>query len=97
MRRYKENVVVEACDVQVPIQYYQHYLGIAMARLSQDERRAVYFRFLKPRTIAQVADRLGLSWKETDALIDQSIAKVHACFRELMKPKREKEFASEVS
>lgn len=82
MRQHKERLALKSCDVQIPAQYYQYYLEKALLGLSQIERRAIYFRFIKPRTIAQVATRLKLSWEETDALIDRSLKKVHASFKE---------------
>lgn len=85
MRRHKENLVLSRCDLRIEAQYYQYYVEKALSRLSETERRAIHLRFLKPRTIAQVATQMKISWEEADLLIDHAIEKMRECFREFLR------------
>lgn len=85
MREHKENLVLKPCDLRIEVQYYQHFLEKALSRLSDVERRAIQLRFIRPRTIAQVATQMKLSWEEADLLIDTAIEKMRESFREFLR------------
>lgn len=82
MRALKEEHVVEPSDIRVRADHYQHLVEKGLARLNDLERRAVFLRFWRPYTIAQVADQMNMSWEEADRLIDRGVAKVRAVFAE---------------
>lgn len=76
--------MLSRCDLRIEAQYYQYYLDKALARLSDIERRAIHLRFLKPRTIADVASQMKMTWEEADFLIDHAIEKMRESFREFL-------------
>lgn len=88
MRRHKEELVLSQCDIRIEAPYYLHYLEKALSCLSDMERRAIHLRFIRPRTIAQVASQMKVSWEEADSLIDVSIEKVRLSFRESLRTRR---------
>ena len=63
-------------NLKIEAHYYQHYMELALACLSEKERQAITLRFLKPHTIAQVANYLKMSWEEADRLIDRAVDKM---------------------
>ncbi len=83
-RLKKELWVTGPCDLKVPAHKYQILAERALKSLSALERRALSLRFLQPHTIAQVADRMKLSWEEADRLIDIAVFKVRAVIRECL-------------
>ena len=85
MRRLKERTYMSSSDIKIEAQYYLHYLDKAMVCLSENERRAVHLRFMKPRTIAQVASRMNMTWDEADRLIDTAVSKVRENFRQSLR------------
>ena len=78
----KELMVVEPCDLKVPVHEYQHLVEHGLKALSILERRALHLRFWEILTIAQVADRMGLSWEGADHLIDLAVLKVRRVMRQ---------------
>jgi len=68
--------VLSKSNLQIEAQYYQHYLELALTCLSEKERQAIHLRFLKPHTIAQVANYMKISWEEADRLIDLAVEKM---------------------
>lgn len=77
-RAIKEAMVVASADVRIGADRYQHLIELALGQLSELERRVIYLRFWKTLTIAEVADRLNMSWDGADFLIDQAVKKIHA-------------------
>lgn len=84
MRAAKESLVVSDCDLKVPITQYMNWLEFGLRGLTPLEKRALFLRFWEPFTIAQVADRMGLSWEGADQLIDLAVKKIRQSFRSQM-------------
>lgn len=82
MRALKEELVLSPCDEALGAHEYLHVIEKAMKDLNELERRAFFFRFWEPHTIAQVADKLRLEWEEADRLIDRTILKIQAVIKE---------------
>ncbi len=62
---------------QVPIDRYFTEINGACARLDETERKAIYLRFWCDTKIARIADVLGLSWDETNWLLDRAVIKIN--------------------
>jgi DNA-directed RNA polymerase specialized sigma subunit len=82
MRAQKEEMVVEPCDLSVPLDRYVSLRDQGLKHLTDTERVALNLRFCEPLTIAQVADHMGLTWYQADYLIDKAVAKMRRFFRE---------------
>ena len=80
-RLEKELRATGPSDLKVPAHKYQILVERGLKSLSVLERRALSLRFWQPYTIAQVADRMKLSWEEADRLIDIAVFKVRAVIR----------------
>jgi DNA-directed RNA polymerase specialized sigma24 family protein len=82
MRSLKEQMVVIPSNVSVNAIYYQHWLAMALAQLSEVEKRAIVLRFFQCLSIAATADRMGKTWEQADHLIDCAVEKVRSVFRQ---------------
>ncbi len=74
-RSEKEFCQLNCFDLKISVDIYQMAVVHALSNLSQLERSAITLRFLEPRPIARVADRLGMTWDGADELIDRAVEK----------------------
>ena len=79
LRKQKETTFVDNASgpPQVPIDRYFTEVTRACANLGETERKAIYLRFWQDTKIARIADALGLSWDETNWLIDHAVQKIN--------------------
>ncbi len=79
LRKQKETSFVDSPShqPQVPIDRYFTEVARACANLGETERKAIYLRFWQDTKIARIADALGLSWDETNWLIDHAVQKIN--------------------
>ena len=75
---------VAAC--QVPIDRYFSEINGACARLDETERKAIYLRFWCDTKIARIADSLGLSWDETNWILDRAVIKINRALTHNLRP-----------
>ena len=82
MRSIKEELVVSPSELKVPVDQYMHLLELSIKELTPKERQAIFLRFWEPFTIAEVAQRMSLTWDQTDDLIDIAVGKIREIFRQ---------------
>lgn len=85
MRLGKELMLINPSDLKVPFHEYQHLIGLGVRTLGDLERRVLILRFGQFLTIAEVADRMRITWEEADGLIDQAVEKVHRVMKRHLK------------
>ena len=66
---------------KIPVHLYQIAIGGALKKLPPLERTAVTLRFLRDRSIAQVATLMGMSWDGANTLIDRGFSTVNRYLR----------------
>lgn len=81
MRALKEKLAVTPSELKVPVDQYMHLLELGIKGLTQTERQVIFLRFWEPFTIGEVAERMGLTWDQTDDLIDIAVGKIRETFR----------------
>jgi DNA-directed RNA polymerase specialized sigma24 family protein len=83
MRALKEETFTSKFKVALKAEDYLGSVDFALRELSELERTAVSLRFFSPLTIAQVADRMGMSWDGADQLIDRAAEKIRSVLCQL--------------
>jgi DNA-directed RNA polymerase specialized sigma24 family protein len=75
-RRLKELAIASDYDLKMTMYRYRSALERGIKQLTELERSVIVQRFIRDKTIAQVAEWVGVSWNGADALIDRSVAKL---------------------